>query len=286
MNPALNLIHLKFFCDAVKYESISEAAKMNYISQSAVSQAITKLEMIFGVQLIFQNRQKLQVTEEGKVVAEQATMIFRAVQNTFEKVNQTKEEVTGTLKFVTTKSLGMSFIAPVYKLIRQKYPSLNFKFRMGGLNLIRTALRHEEAEFAIVVYDHNFEQFAKHPLKKGSLHLYQAKEAAADLLDQGVFVDDYEGMYVKELKEHLEEKGHPQAIQDAIAGWELTARFTQMGLGVGFFPDYIVANDRFPNIDIHPIEYPDFQYEICAIYNKGVKLSQNAQTFLEHFTLE
>ena len=49
MNPAINLIHLKFFCDAVVYESITEAAKMNYISQSAVSQAITKLESIFGV---------------------------------------------------------------------------------------------------------------------------------------------------------------------------------------------------------------------------------------------
>lgn len=286
MNPALNLIHLKFFCDAVKYESISEAAKMNYISQSAVSQAITKLETIFGVQLVFHNRQKLQVTEEGKVVVEQAKMIFRTVQSTFEKVNQAKEEITGTLKFVTTKSLGMSFIAPVYKLIRQKYPFLNFKFRMGGLNLIRTALKHEEAEFAIVVHDHNFDQFAKHPLKNGLLNLYQAKEASPHLMDQGAFVDDYEGMYVTELKDYLEDKGYQQPIQDAVAGWELTARFTQMGIGVGFFPDYILANNRFPNIEIHSLEIPDFRYEICAIYNKGVKLSKNAQIFLEHFTLE
>ena len=286
MNPVINLLHLKFFCDAVMYESISEAAKMNYISQSAVSQAITKLETIFGVQLMFHNRQKLQVTDEGKVVFEQARVIFRNVQDTFEKVNLTKEEITGTLKFVTTKSLGMSFIAPSYKLIRQNLPSLNFKFRMGGLNLIRTALKREEVEFAIVVYDHNFDQFAKLPLKKGLLNLYHAKESSSDLIDQGVFVDDYDGMYVKELKDYLEERGYQQTLQDAIAGWELAARFTQLNIGVGFFPDYIVSNNRYPSIEIHPLEIPVFEYEICAIYNKGVKLSRTAQLFLEQFTLE
>lgn len=286
MNPTINLIHLKFFCDAVVYESISEAAKMNYISQSAVSQAITKLESIFGVQLFFHNRQKLLVTDEGKVVFEQARLIFKTVQDTFQKVNQTKDEITGTLKFVTTKSLGMSFIAPSYTTIKQNMPTLNFKFRMGGLNLIRTALRREEAEFAIVVYDHNFDQFERLPIRKGLIRLYKAIEAPLDQLDQGVFVDDAEGMHVNGLVEFLENAGYQQPIQDTLAGWELSARFTQLGIGVSFFPDYIVSNNRYPNIEPHPIALPPFEYEICAVYNKGVKLSRTAQLFLDQFTLE
>jgi LysR family transcriptional regulator, carnitine catabolism transcriptional activator len=286
MNPTINLIHLKFFCDAVTYESISEAAKMNYISPSAVSQAITKLESIFGVQLFFHNRQKLQVTDEGKIVFDQAGAIFRTIQETFDKVNQTKKEICGSLKFVTTKSLGMSFIAPLYKSIRQNLPFLRFKFKMGGLNLIRTALRREEAEFAIVVYDHNFDQFQKLPLYTGRLRLYQAKEASPDLLKQGVFIDEEDGLYVNELKRFLEKKGYENPIQDAIAGWELTANFTHLNIGVGFFPDYIVSNFRYPNIEIHPLEIPTFEYEICAIYNKGVKLSRTATLFLDQFTLD
>lgn len=285
MNPAINLIHLKFFCDAVVYESITEAAKMNYISQSAVSQAITKLETIFGVELVFHNQQKLQVTDEGKIVFEQAREIFKTVQDTFVKVNQTQEKISGTVKFVTTKSLGMSFLAPSYKSIRQNIPSINIKFRMGGLNLIRTALKRVEADFAIVVYDHNFDQFEKIHLKKGQLHLYHAKDAPSNMIKQGVFVDDIEGMYVKELKGLLEEKGYQNAIQDAIAGWELVARFTELGIGVGFFPDYIFSNNRYPNIAVHPFKTPSYEYEICAIFNKGVKLSGPAETFLEQFTL-
>ena len=142
---------------------------------------------------------------------------------------------------------------------------------MGGLNLIRTALRRIEADFAIVVYDHNFDQFEKIPLKKGQLRLYQAKDAPSNLIKKGIFVDEAEGLYVKELKAYLELQGYQNAIQDAIAGWELVARFTQLSIGVGFFPDYIIANNRYPDIAVHPLETPSFDYEICAIFNKGVQ---------------
>jgi LysR family carnitine catabolism transcriptional activator len=284
MLPSINLLHLKFFCDAVIYRSVSESAKMNYVSQSAVSQAISKLEAIFGIELVFHYRQKLQVTDEGKIVFEQASKIFKTIQETFDKVNQTKNEIGGPLKFVTTKSLGMSFIASSYNQVKQNLPKLDFSFRMGGLNLIRTYLKREEAEFAIVVYDHNFDQFDKRQLKKGCLHLYQAKDAPDDLIDKGVFIDEYDGMYVKELKTFVEKMDDPLQIQKAIAGWELVARFTQLGIGVGFFPDYIVSNNRYPNIERHPLEIPNFEYEICAIFNKGAKLSRAANAILDQLT--
>lgn len=288
MNPAINLIHLKFFCDAVVYESISEAAKMNYISQSAVSQAIAKLESIFGVQLTFQNRRKLQITDEGRIVFEQALSIFKAVQNTFQMVNQTKNEIEGFLRFVTTKSLGMSFIAPTYKKLRQNLPNVDFKFRMEGLNAIRTALKREDVEFAIVVYDQDFDQFEKYPLRKGVFNLYLSKNMTLtpDILHQGAFVYEFDSLYVQELKKHLEDKGYQNPIQDAIAGWELVARFADLEIGVGFLPDYIVMHNRYPNLIVHPVEIPVFEYEICAIYNKGVKLSRTVQSFLEQFKLE
>lgn len=284
MNPLINLVHLKFFCDAVVYKSISEAAKMNYITQSAVSQAIHKLEIILGTPLVIHNRQKFQITDEGRIVFEQARHIFKAVQDTFDKVNQTKEEITGLLKFVTTKSLGMSFLAPTYLQVRQNLPRVDLKFRMGGLNLIRTALKQEEAEFAIVVYDHNFTQFAKHPIRKGRLHLYHETDTPYQLLEDGIYVDDLEGMYIKELQEHVESTENASLKMQAIAGWELVARFTDLKIGIGFFPDYIVSNGRYPNIKIYPYETPPFEYEICAIYNKGTQLSRTALAFIDQFT--
>lgn len=271
-------MHLKFFCDAVLYNSISEAAKKNFVTQSTVSQAILKLEKIIGVSLVAHSRQKFQLTDEGRVVFDQSQYVFNAVDEIYDKLNHDKEKVSGLLKFITTNSLGMSFIAPMYKQVQKALPEVKMSFEFGTLTQIRNALRREEAEFAIVVYDHNFTGFSQQLLKKGSFQLYHHKEAPLQLIKQGIFVDFAKGSYIEELLSHASLK-----IQNQVSGWETVARFADLGLGVGFLPDYIVSNKRYPNLKKHPIKIPVFEYQISAIYNKGKKLSRAASAFLAQF---
>lgn len=284
MNAPINLIHLKFFCDAVLNGSISEAAKMNYVTQSTVSQAITKLEKILDVELVHHTRQKFNVTEEGKAVFEKARHVFKAIQDIHDHIDNSKIDISGNLKFVSTNSLGMSFLAPLYIQMQQYFPSVQLNFRLGGLNFIRNALRQGEAEFAIVVYDQNFAQFNKHTLKKGKFNLYRHEEAHHHQIEQGILIDHIDGMHVAALQDYFFQTQKPALkIQAELAGWEVVARFTEMNIGVGFFPDYLTDNNRYPNIKVHPQEIPDLEYEICAIYNKGEKFSRAAIAFLDHF---
>lgn len=286
MNLYVNLTHLKFFCDTVACKSITEAAKMNYVTQSTVSQGIAKLELIFGVDLIYHVRQKLSVTQEGLIIYEQAQDVFKAIQNIYDRINSIGETLSGTLKFVSTNSLGMSFLAPLYKRMQARFPSLNLNFRLGNLNFIRNALRQGEAEFAIVVYDQDFSAFSKYPLKKGNFYLYQQSHAVPDEIEKNILVDHSKGMHVSALKKYLMELKGPLLRMQELAGWEVVARFTDMNMGIGFFPDYIVDHERYPSLKIHPQEIPLFTYEICAIYNKTERLSRTATAFLEEFALK
>lgn len=287
MNPHINLTHLKFFCDAVMASSISEAAKKNFVSQSTVSQAIGKLEKILGTDLIHHAKQKFSVTENGKVVFEKSRAVFKAVQEIHDHLAAGKEEISGTLNFVSTNSLGISLLAPLYTQIQCRYPSLQLKFSLGGLNFIRNALRQEQAEFAIVVFDSHFDQFEKIVLRTGRFNLYHSPEISFRQLETGILVDHEEGMYVSELKNHFErENKSPLGIQAELAGWEVVARFTEMNIGVGFMPDYLIRNGRYPKIHIYPVEIPAFEYQICAIHNRGHSLSRAAKAFLELVCLD
>lgn len=286
MNPQLNLLHLKFFCDAVFYNSVSEAAKINFVTQSAVSQGISKLEKILGVELLIHSRQKFQLSHEGKVVFEHARLVFRSIQNIHEEIsNQNKEILAGKLRFVTTKSIGMSLIPPMYKKAKTLLPKIELSMQLGGLNYIRNSIKQQDAEFAIVVYDQNFSQFEKHLLKKGKFNLYQSANIHPDHTENGVLVNYFKGTYVNELREHLEQHSSLK-IQSELSGWEVLARFTELNLGIGFFPDYIMTHNRYPNLKTYPIQLPLFEYEICAIYNKGEKLSRAARQFLELLSLD
>lgn len=286
MNPQINLLHLKYFCDAVVYNSISEAAKLNFVTQSAVSQAISKLEISLGVPILVHSRQKFQITEEGKIVFDRAKYIFKSVQDIRDTINLNKETIAGSTKFVTTKSLGMSFLGPSWKKMQENHPQAGLEFETGGLNFIRSMLKNKTAEFGIVVYDHNFEQFSKYPLKKGRLQLYQSLNAPHHLIEKGILVDYREGTYVSELHEYFESAHTPLTIQAALSSWEVVARFTEMGIGVGFCPDFIMLNNRYPTIKPFPIEIPHLEYEICVIYNKGEKLSRVARAFIDQFSMD
>jgi DNA-binding transcriptional LysR family regulator len=86
------------------------SGKKNFVTQSAISQGIAKLEKVIGVQLVTHSRSNFQLTEEGRIVFEQAGEVFKALQALQDKIQDGKKEITGELLFSCTNSLGMSFI--------------------------------------------------------------------------------------------------------------------------------------------------------------------------------
>lgn len=278
MSPLINLLHLKFFYDAVNLRSISQAAKINFVTQSAVSQGIIKLTKIIGSDLIYHNKQGLQLTSEGKVVFENTAYIFKAVQNTFDEVQKVRCEVKTQVKFVTTRCVGLSYIPTYYHRTIQNISSLDLQFKMGELEFIRESLVEGDAEFAIAIVDDNFVDFERHVLFKGYYHLYQAKHASKGLLDKGILIDHAESKYVKEFCEEFN-----LSIQMELMGWDHVARFTELGMGVGFLPDFIVNGPQQASLQLYPKEIPVYEYEISVVYLKDRKLSQGAQVFIDQF---
>ena len=64
MNTDLELYRV--FCEVVKYKNISKTAEIMYISQSAITQSIQKLETMLGGKVFYRNKNGVELTEEGK----------------------------------------------------------------------------------------------------------------------------------------------------------------------------------------------------------------------------
>ena len=79
---------LKVFCDVARCRSFSQAAGLNDVTQSAVSQVVSQLEKRLGVQLIDRSTRPLQLTAAGqmyydgcKVLLEQYLELEASVRN-------------------------------------------------------------------------------------------------------------------------------------------------------------------------------------------------------------
>lgn len=273
----INLTHLRYFYDAVLLKSISAAARENFVSQSAISQGIVKLEHSLQVILTTHQRQNFKLTEEGQTVFDEAKRIFASVDALKERLSSMKGEISGDVNFACTNALAQYFLPSKYLLMREQYPKVRVKFHRGSLQFIHEALKQEKVSFALTLDAPEFYGYDKEILSKGCFRLYQAKGAKKT---PGIFVDHEENAEVILLKKQYKERyGEELIIQDALSGWGLIAAFVQMGCGSGFLPEFILKDKK----DVKEVKWdtPPIKYTIVVLKLKGTVLSRAVKAFLE-----
>lgn len=228
----LNLVYLKYFCDSVRSGSISAAAKLNFVSQSAVSQGINKLEGSLGKALISHQPNRFKVTEEGKQLFAHAKEIFKAIQTTEDFL--AKKE--GTITFGCTHSFALSCLPQYLKLAKEHLPNLRINFRLGNYYAIKDMIKNGTIDFGISLNNEDLSQFEKHPLHDGSYRLYVSKKIQ-DPTALSFLLDSEERMETNLLKtryRNLHGTELPTLME--VSSWGVIAKLVQEGLGVGLFP--------------------------------------------------
>lgn len=89
----MKLEQLFYFTEAIKHQSISIAAKTNFVPQSTVSTSITNLEKELGVSLLKRSNKGVKPTETGTIVAEKSREIFLLVDDIKSCVNSSENKL-------------------------------------------------------------------------------------------------------------------------------------------------------------------------------------------------
>ena len=93
----VNLDYYKLFYNVAKYQSFSKAAEQLYISQSAITQAIQKLEDILGGKLFYRTTRGVVLTEEEKNLYNFIEESINTLMNAQERFEQYKKLEKGKI---------------------------------------------------------------------------------------------------------------------------------------------------------------------------------------------
>lgn len=88
----MDYLNLKYFVSAAYNLNFSEVARNNYISQSAISHQIDKLESELGLKLFFRNGKKLALTEEGEKFLPVASALLENMESALQEVDKLKKQ--------------------------------------------------------------------------------------------------------------------------------------------------------------------------------------------------
>ncbi len=146
----MNLDVMKTFCDLVETGSFSKAAEANYVSQSAVSQQLAKLERDLSTQLISRGGGLVAPTDAGGAFYQGAKDILRRCEQMIGEVRSVADSVRGVLRIGTIYSVGFYLLDPYVRKFIQRHPDVDLHVEYTEWNRIYAAVIGGEMDAGVV----------------------------------------------------------------------------------------------------------------------------------------
>src|SRR5262245_4924903 len=162
---------LKVFCDLAETESFTKAARINAVTQSAVSQQISSLEKSFKSLLIERSKKKFRLTREGQVLYDYGKQITQIYQGLFSKLQEIKDIISGTIRVATIYSIGLHDLPFYLKKFLKAYPTVNVHVEYRRSNQVYEDVLSNVVDLGLVAYPGRDSKLEVVPLRKEMLVL-------------------------------------------------------------------------------------------------------------------
>ncbi|MBP1549653.1 MAG: LysR family transcriptional regulator [Oscillospiraceae bacterium] len=284
-----NLNRYRLFCAVAECESISRAAEMNYISQPAISKAITKMEESLGTQLFIRNHRGVTLTEEGKIMYEQLKSAFDIIKTGEDTIRRINELGIGRLRLGASSILCKHMLLPYLKDFIDENPHIKITIECQSSSRIMKLLSEGRIDIGLMVKPENQSDIGFYSLGEiedvfiatqsyiDNLHIRENssifEKANIMLLDGANYSRMHVDRYFKEnniVPEHILE----------VSGMDMLIEFAKTGIGVG------CAIKRFVQQELNegklmeiPLPVPINKREVGFAYMKNTKPTSAMERF-------
>ncbi len=193
MNADLELYRV--FCEVVKYKNISKTAESMYISQSAITQSIQKLENLLGGKVFYRNKNGVELTEEGE-------NLYEYIKDSIEKMNNAENIFSkyvnlekGKIRISGGKTLISSLIFEPLITFIKKYPDIDISISSGITDNLMQKLANGELDIVVLNLPFKNKKYSNVeiiPLKKSTYCFFASKQ----------YIKEHPIKDIKELKNH------------------------------------------------------------------------------------
>jgi DNA-binding transcriptional LysR family regulator len=148
----VHLETLRLYCDVVRLRSFSRGAELNFVSQSAASQAVQQLEAQLGVVLVDRTKRPFVVTPEGGAFYEAARGILEAWEKAKAEVAAVKVRVDGTVRVAAIYSVGLHDVSRPMQQFRSLHPEARVELECLHPHKVVEAVLTGDADIGIMSY--------------------------------------------------------------------------------------------------------------------------------------
>jgi DNA-binding transcriptional LysR family regulator len=276
----MDLYHLKTFFCLAKVKNFTQAAGLLFVTQSAVSHAIKKLEASVDTPLFQRKGKALSLTHAGRILFDSCEKIFYEIERADQDIARFKRQKKVRIRIGSTVEFGTSILIKHIKSFLDAHPDIRLDFLFS--HHLETPLVQDEVDLIIDCKEHLLPNLAK-------IYLFQEQyitiAAPAFVKEHKIHsVEDLERINILSNDKHLqwwqnfitaipEEKRAYLKNVIQINHIRGIINGAVSGLGIGFVPKYTVLKELAEHVLIDPFPHIKPGADHFNIFIKQEKLA-------------
>jgi len=286
----MDISQLEVFLAVAREGGFSRAADKLYRTQSAVSQAIRKLESEIGESLFDRSSRDGQLTDAGRVLQEYAERLLNLRENAREALVELRELQKGKL-VVGANEFTALYLLRVLAEFRRLHPAIRIVVQRSLGSHIPDDVRHHNCEFGVLTYDPQDPELAsvvvysdelifvvpaQHPLARESR--VSIRQLGAESFVAHIVNSPYREKVIQAFKKYKT----PLHMGVELPTLQAIKRFVALGNGVAFLPEISVEDEIARGELVHiPVQELRVHRKLRLIYRKNSALSHAGRAFLK-----
>jgi DNA-binding transcriptional LysR family regulator len=292
----MQIENFKIFADLVETKSFSKSAKLNGITQSAVSQQARAMERHFKTLLIDRSQKQFQLTREGQRVYDAAKEMLHTYEKLLSELQEMKKVISGTIRISTIYSIGLHELPPFIKKFLHDFPSVNVRVEYRRSNLVYEDILHNSVDFGLVAFPVKQRQIEVLPFRNDHLVLITHPQHALakrpeievkDLMGQKFIGFDPDIPTRKAVDQIFRE--HKLEIEPVMEfdNIETVKRAVEIDHGIAIVPQATVAQEQKQGtLAVLHFKGKEFTRPLAILHRKGRVLTPAMKKFIETLGLD
>ena len=287
----MHIQNFKTFCDLVETKSFSKAARLNEVTQSAVSQQLKAMEAHYDMLIIDRNQKKFRLTPQGTALYS----TFKEILDLYEKLNCEIQEmrniVSGTIQISTVNSIGLHELPPYLKSFIKQFPSVNARVEYRRANLVYEDVLHGNADLGLVAFPPPHKDLTIIPFANDELIIVMSPEHRLTK-KRSISMNDLSGVEFvaferdiptrKATDEILAKAGVEVQVVMEFDNVETVKRAIEINAGIAILPSSTVITESERNqLVIYKLEGGIHNRPLAVIHKKNRILTPALRSFVE-----
>ena len=290
----MNIQNFKIFSDLVESESFSRAAKLNGITQSAVSQQLRAMEKHFNVLIVDRSQKRFRLTREGQKLHKSAQEILQIYNTLNIELQEMKKIISGTIHISTVYSIGLHGLPHYVKSFLTKFPKVNIRIEYRRASMVYEDVLSNTIDLGLVAYPQKHKQLEILPFDDDILVLVVspehplANESSVNIKDLAnqKFIGFEPDIPTRKATDAIfkEEKIEVEPVME-FDNVETVKRAVEINAGMAIVPQTTVAREEAQgSLKVLQFKNKVYKRPLALIHRKGRILTPAIRKLIELLT--